>query len=288
MEPIGEKILAVVITYNPEIELLIKDIESFYQNVDKTLIWDNSEEIVSSIIRRKVINKFDNIIFLGDGFNKGISHGLNIGWKYAVEHNFDFLLTMDDDSVFVDFKTYKKRVLNRIKQTGVLALYGPLTNNVMPTEDSFSKKHHLITSGMLVPIHLLNKAGGYCNNFLVDGIDIELCIRLRKLGYDSFMDNKSRLIQKYGNPISRKILGFTLQSANYSPTRLYEIFRNHIIILREYDYPRDLLWHIIRLYLLGFVVKGILFVDHNKKQKLIAVYKGMKSGIHYKLDNYRK
>lgn len=36
------KLLAIIICYNPDFALLIKNIAAFYNKVDKLLIWDNS------------------------------------------------------------------------------------------------------------------------------------------------------------------------------------------------------------------------------------------------------
>ena len=67
------KILAIVVTYFPEKELLEKNISAFINDVDRVLIWENTPD------EKKLEYRFiDNskIEYCGDGINS-ISHALN-------------------------------------------------------------------------------------------------------------------------------------------------------------------------------------------------------------------
>ena len=41
--------------------------------------------------------------------------------------------------------------------------------------------------------------------------------------------------------------------------------------------------HIIKLYFLGFVIKGIVLMENNKIEKIRSVIKGIKDGLNYKI-----
>lgn len=275
------RLLAAIIIYNPDWQLLERNVEAFSQHVDHILVWNNSDKPVRLSQVRPLNRFFPKTTYKSLNKNVGIARALNYAWHYAEENGYDTLLTMDDDSVFVDFAGYKRRV-EQLWSEGNECVCGPLATS-KGSARGMQRVPHLITSGMLVPVKHLQLAGGYCEDFLIDGIDIELCINLRGKGISSVMDTESRLMQRYGATASRKYGPLTLHSPNYSPQRLYGIFRNHIIILRRYHYPPDLLWHIIRLYLIGFVVKGVLLVEHDKKTKLKAVAKGIRDGLRYKI-----
>lgn len=278
------KILAIVIIYNPDKYLLRKNIESFVRYVDKILIWDNSSSYIKDKHVEYLIPFFPEIQILGNGVNHGISEALNYAWKYAKDGGFDTLLTMDQDSFFVDFKSFKERVNNKWHKDG-LSLCGPTPNLHEKHFDNneFVKVPDLITSGMLVPIVLLDISGGYCNDFFLDGIDVDLCTKMEIRGYNSYRDNGCNLVQRFGNPKSKIILGKRIYSAGYSASRLYGIFRNHIIIWRRYNHPREVMKKILFQYFLKFVVIGVIFVDYNKREKLISVYKGIRDGKKYKI-----
>lgn len=274
------KILAVIVIYNPDWELLGNNIRAFYDHVDGILVWNNSDAPIYLSDVRELQPFFNKTIYKTQHQNVGIAKPLNYAWHYAKEHGYDTLLTMDDDSVFHNFDTYRQHVDHHWQQNG-LSLCGPTT--LATKQTGMRKVHHLITSGMLVPISLLDKAGGYCQLFHVDGIDIELCINLACQKIWSYCDYDSLLQQRYGTPATKKWGPITLRSPNYSPDRLHDIFCNHIIILRKYHYPLHLLWHIIRLYVIGFVCKGVLLVEDNKKAKLKAVFRGIKDGFKYNI-----
>ncbi|MBR3389838.1 MAG: glycosyl transferase family 2 [Prevotella sp.] len=273
------RILAIVIIYKPDWILLKQNLQAFYRHVEEIILWNNTETVTNDAVAEKLKEFSHKIIYKGEGKNIGISQVLNYAWQYAKDNHFNTILTMDEDSIFDNFPLYKKHVQEKWNQE--LCLCGPLTKK--SRRKGMRKIPHLITSGMLVPTKLVNVAGGYENDFFVDGIDVDFCINLRKKGYTSYCNYDCVLKQKYGEPNSKNILGITLHSPNYSASRLYGIFRNHIIILKKYNYPLDLLYHIIRLYFFGFIVKGVLFVDNHKKEKLNATWKGIRDGIKFKI-----
>lgn len=278
------KILAIVVLYNPDTTLLQKNLSAFYLHVDKVLLWNNNstEESMENI--KRMAEKQEKILLVQRNKNEGIAAALNYGWEYARNNGYTAILSMDQDSVFHHFEIFKRRVSEKWTQEG-LCLCGPICTPkaAVPTKDSFIRKNHIITSGMLVPVALLNQVDGYCSDFFVDGIDIDLCVKARQYHYQSLIYEGAYLTQIYGIPQSKKVLGKTLHSPGYPPHRLYEIFRNHIIIYRRYHYPSDILIHILYLYVLGFVFKGVLLIEEHKKDKLMAVWQGIKDGCNAKL-----
>ena len=276
-------ILAIVVIYNPNIIALQENIRSFYKDVRQLIIWDNSNSENGTHDYTMIPLLFPEAIYLKQEENKGISKALNYAWKYARERDYDTLLTMDQDSKFVAFKLYIDNDKAWWKSNGC-CLCGPTPNLAAEPSpySSFEKVSDVITSGMLVPIRLLEIAGGYNEDFFVDGIDIDLCINLRKKGYDTYQDLGSSLIQNYGIPLRKNILGKDIFITYYPSDRICQIFRNHIIILRKYSYPRDLLKKIFKRYFIGIYLKSAIFVRKNRFTNLIAIIKGIYQGFTYK------
>lgn len=275
-------ILAVVVLYNPDIQLLKKNLFAFQQYVNKIILWDNSSYASTQQQIDQFLTTFSNIIVIHKKINMGISTALNYAWNFANNHGYKAMLTMDQDSVFHYFPIFKNKVIEIWENEG-LCICGPsicdASKTTFDTYDSFIEKKHIITSGMLVPIELLNKIGGYCDNFFVDGIDVELCVKARLYNYKSLIYRGAFLIQIYGTPQCKKILGKTLHSFGYPPNRLYNIFKSQIIIFRKYHYPLDILRDIIYHYVFKFTIKGVILVECNKREKLKAVYQGIKDGL---------
>ncbi|MBQ6063156.1 MAG: glycosyl transferase family 2 [Prevotella sp.] len=275
------RILAVVILYNPDLQLLQENIGAFTSHVETTMVWDNSPKEISMKNEQFAMDCFPQVIYKGDGYNRGISFGLNKAWEYARKNQYDVLLTMDQDSIFSDFKEYKQRVITKWQSEGLCAC-GPTPNISKDSGllEDFSQSPRLITSGMLIPVPLLNACGGYCADYHIDGIDVELCYHLNNLGFQTFIDNKSNLSQRFGQQVTRKIPFFGDKTfSNYNPSRLYEIFRNHIITWRRYHYPRNLSKLIFYEYFISYVIKDVIILGKGKGKKLRAVFKGVVDGF---------
>ena len=98
----SNRILAIVVTYYPEKELLEKNVSAFINDVEKILIWENTPNDKKLLYRFLSDPKVD---YCGDGVNS-ISHALNYAWKYAETNGYNYLLTMDQDSVFENFSLF--------------------------------------------------------------------------------------------------------------------------------------------------------------------------------------
>lgn len=254
------KILAVVVAYHPDIERLRHHISLFSPAVEQVLVWKNSEF------------DFDapGIIVKGDGTNQGIAYALNEAWKWARERGYDYLLTMDQDSQWEDFPLYLQMALAGEKN----ALYGPCINQMQQSED-FVPCDFLITSGMLVPLSVLEKVGGYRADFFVDVIDVDFVLHAKSLGIPSYRVGAGRLYQQFGK--RRKTCGFYVY--DYPPERLYGIFRNHILTIRRYPKESQALRKMfVRRWVLSRIPR-ILLGEKNKWEKMKAIYRGVKEGF---------
>lgn len=268
-----QKILAVVVVYKPDILLLRKNIDAIIDQVDKVLLWNNSPE---SFSERLIIGVSYKVFTITKGENIGISKALNNAWQYAKENRYDYLLTMDQDSVWVNFSGFLEKVFSCSDSNNIFGPEYSLIDSNAIREDEYR-----ITSGMLIPIQLLDIIGGYREDFIVDGIDVELCYRARKYGYKVYYVSGSTLIHQAGNHVECHFMGVKYYSDGYSPFRIYGIIRNHLIIFKEYDVSMHQMSRIIGCYYLKMPIK-ILFGEDNKREKLAAFYKGLLDGIKYK------
>lgn len=269
------RLLAVVVTFYPQKDLLDRNIKSFIGCVDKVLIWENTPITERSQYR---FLKHEKIEYCGDDINS-ISHGLNYAWRYAGINGFDVLLTMDQDSEFMDFEAYWNTSISYLKSS--TCLIGPYVSchdekEVPKTLNSIDKNAHLITSGLLIPVKLLDAIGGYCEDFKIDGVDLDLCIRVRSLGADIIRNSNGLLIQTFGTPYERKLFGKVFVGANYGCGRLYEIFYSHVILYKRYQ--SQLAYSMLKIYLRHFVPR-ILLWENEKIQKVMAIIKGIYNGL---------
>ena len=84
---------ALIVTFNPDIEVLKSNVDAIAKQVDVLVIVDNGSNNLNEIETLDV----ENIIALGE--NKGIAYALNTGMEFLEERNMDWVLTLDQDSV---------------------------------------------------------------------------------------------------------------------------------------------------------------------------------------------
>lgn len=273
------RVLAIIITYYPERDLLIENVNAIYDRVDRLLIWENTP--TSERLDYRFLTK-SKIEYCGDSINS-ISHALNYAWRYAHDNGYDFLLTMDQDSVFKNFDQYLKTVLEF--QSHNECLMGPMISRYSETTPSsiiseIGNNSHLITSGMLIPVSLLCEIKGFCEDFRIEAVDVDLCVRVRNAGRKIYLNSNGVLVQRFGAPYEKKLFGKRFVGSDYNEKRLYEIFRNHIIIYRRYK--NNAVKGFVISYFRNFVPRIILWED-NKINKLLAIFKGIIAGYRFKV-----
>ena len=263
------RILAIVVTYYPDRELLIQNVGAFIDYVDKVLIWENT----TSETKLYRFVQHEKIEYCGDGINS-ISRALNYAWRYAKDNGYMYLLTMDQDSVWENFESYLKRTI--WNPQAPYGLYGPNVSGKIYEEQWVHQD--LITSGMLVPLQILDDVGGYYEQFNVDGIDLYLCYSAREKGYEAYMIPQSRMNQHFGRIGVNSFTFCKFSTYNYSATRLYEIYKSQIIILRRFKTNREFK----KFFWMNRIIKWplkIILVETHKIEKIEAIIRGIVDGL---------
>ena len=102
-----------------------------------------------------------------------------------------------------------------------------------------------ITSGSLMPLSVFTECGLFEEDFIIDRVDEEHCLRVRTLGYTIVHCDQGILWVTLGNPRPFQLFGKTLfRATHYSPGRRYYNTRNRLIIAKRYWrlYPRWCYW----------------------------------------------
>ena len=279
------KVLCVVIIYKPEIATLQANVQSLIQNVQTVMIWQNSE--LNAYEKEQICSASyqHRLIFAGDGDNKGIPKAINCAIKYMKENDYDYLLTMDQDSKWVNLFDYISYVSTKEHN----CIYGPqiIANtdiNEVPSraiEIKTETVNYVITSGMLCHIDAINCIGLYNEDLFIDGVDEEYCFRGRKKGILSKEVKGTYLLQHFGNSRLVSIFGRKTIIYNCSAFRYYYIVRNHMYLIRSNLPTQQEKRKICRNYIRAPLLKVLLF-EHEKMKKLCAIAKGLGAGIYMK------
>lgn len=277
-----EQILAIVVIYEPSIGDVVENINSFIKNVGRLLVWQNSK--LSSAAQEYLLKSTDKekIEIVGDGENIGIPAALNFAVRYAKQKGYKYLLTMDQDSRWVDFSSYVHFVLAKEDDN---AIYGPTVVSVDDSEllvkenqEVYRTVKFVITSGSLIPLPVFDKTGLFQDSYFIDAVDEEFCYRARSHSVKVLQVNRGILEQHFGKHTRERLFLRNIIVQNYTPFRYYYIVRNHIWLIRSGMVPENDVRAIKHNYIYMPFIKVLLFED-NKIKKIKRIVYGYVDGV---------
>lgn len=277
-----KKVIAVIVTYNPDIKQLNLNLERIEKEVNKIIICNNS-------IYDLEINK-KNIEVLNFRENLGIARAQNIGMDKAFQDGGDYIIQFDQDST-MDKGMINKLVLNYetlLRKGYKEGIIGPLEYDRDSLERDKNQKgkevmngiyevDKIISSGTLISKEIYNKSGKLLEEWFIDLVDFEYCWRIKNLGYKIYKDTTVGLAHKIGKGKIKSKLGIKIQL--WSPFRQYYEFRNRMYSIKMRHIP--LKWKIKTIFvLLGKYIIYPLILEDGKERKIF-----MKQGIKDFLSN---
>lgn len=253
------RILAIVVGYKPQEALLSQSIASYALHVEKVLLWQNSP----------ITFEHPKVELCGDGTNRGIGPALNYARQRVLSEGYDYLLTMDQDSVWEDFPAYLSKALEAPEP----ALLGPFVNEE-PAGKGFEPSLLLITSGMLVSAPLLRLLGPWREDFAVDALDVDYVLRAAALGIPAYKVCAGCLRQQFGQRHKKGLF----HVYGYSPDRLYSIYRNHLLLFRLYGEVAEPVKKMFYRRWFGSRPIRILLGENQRWSKFKAIIRGIRDG----------
>jgi rhamnosyltransferase len=251
------KVAAYITGFNDlnAVERCIAAIKKQTYLVEDVYIIDNSKECLklSLIESGKVIvdARPDNI---------GIAAGIAVGIKWAIDKDYDFLWTFDQDSEPLPdaleklLAGYQEFIIQN-RSIGIIA---PLSIDVdSDTEllgaifdkyrfvgaDSFSnprefytKKNYecdiVITSGSLISLQAAKDVELPNKGLFIDAVDWDYCMKFRQKGYSVIVVTEAVMKHNFGTYLkNRSISNYSsVPMYTYSPLRYYYMCRNHTFI----------------------------------------------------------
>ena len=280
--PKPEQICAVVTTYRPPSSMR-NEVNAILQQVAKVIIIDDSGECSVSLLIDEWFSEIGRVFIYHHSKNLGIACALNTGVKLAAAHGFEWVLTMDDDSLplprMVDRLTAG---LSRIPPGLDVAVIGMewMAENDTPkciAMPRISEKRGIITSGSLLSMKAFLQIGGFREEFFIDVVDYDFCLRARMCGFHIFRIHETGFIHRLGTPVTARFFGLAIRSSNYSPVRLYYFFRNSTVLAQE-QLRCDPLYSLAVIGYYFVTCLKILLVEREKYKKFVAILRGVFDG----------
>lgn len=249
------KIVAVVVTYQPDVGVLKALLNAVVPQVDAAVIVDNGSE--ASLLKQVEEREMTRVEVVKLGANRGIGFAQNAGIRWAQARNADFVLLMDHDSIPApDMVARLLEVAQAKTESGVqLAAVGPryqddrhqvvspfirvqglrIRRQECTSADMALPVDFLIASGCLIPMSTISAVGIMSESLFIDYVDVEWGLRAGKLGYQSFGACAAHMKHSIGEPpvvfLRRK---FTVHSS----VRHYYLFRNAVWLYLRSGLPR--------------------------------------------------
>jgi rhamnosyltransferase len=245
VEPARGNICAIVVTYFPDAHFGER-LGKIKQQVGHTVIVDNTGEANPSVLLQTLDCTDAEIIRNKE--NLGIGEALNQGMARAIQLGFPWTITFDQDSwvrpelaeTLIDI--YKQQVQpetvgiigSNIEDENIKAS----PNKYQPGGPNYTEIGAAITSGSLMCAKVFGIAGPFRADFFIDLVDIEYCLRLRKMGFTILNSKAPLMVHALGAAtlvsFGGEMTGLSLVLTNRSPLRRYYMTRNAILVATSY------------------------------------------------------
>ena len=289
------KLAACVVLYNPD-DTISENILTYGNYVDKLIVIDNSLKKNNFLID-KLNEIFESkLVYIDNNDNLGIATALNQACDKAIELQFKWILTMDQDSSFINFDHYKK-CLEKVQNVNNLALLAANTDKEGYSTCDINKcsfnyredKFSVITSANIVNLEYFEEIGRFNDKLFIDMVDYDYCLRINikkfKILYfpDVFVEHKLGEVHLRTNIFTRK----KKYKTEHNAQRAYYISRNSLYLSKNYGkyFPKEFgMLHILNIVFIHDVTK-ILLYEIDKWNKLKAKFIGL---YHFIINKYGK
>lgn len=274
--------MAGVVTFNPDLESLQHNLKCLKKVVQSIVVIDNDsnkKDMVCLLCEKLEIQYIQN------DRNMGISKALNQMMNYAKVNGYDWVLSLDQDTVVPENILFDYRKLFKKLESAKIGMFCPAViekntkKNVVRGKGEYSYVKRCITSATMTNVEAWIEVGGYDEQLFIDYVDYDFCAKIRKRDYYIIQSNSTFIEHELGESELRYFLFFKVRVSNYSSFRKYYITRNLLVYIKRHCSFVEGIIEYIRLF--RFILYTILY-EKNKKEKMQAIKKGIRDSL--KLD----
>ena len=284
----GTDVCAIVVTYRPDAAFPAR-LRGVSPQVGMTVIVDNgSSDAERSMLQDAASDPNVDLVLNDD--NLGLARALNIGVQRAATLGYSWVLLLDQDTcVELDMVRTLLTIHASFPDRERLAVLGSnfsdateRTNDAAgqgSTGEHWEEVERVITSGSLLPLDSYFVIGPYREEFFIDYVDEEYCLRAKAKGYRIIKSRKHLMSHAIGSPTVHTVFGTSKWTTNHGPDRRYYIARNNTVLLREYGNYRAGMWAWKSFRRCLRQCKRIALYEQMKTRKIVAVIHGLWDGI---------
>jgi rhamnosyltransferase len=278
-------ITAIVTAYHPD-HLLRDVVESALTSCASVMVVDNTPYLAEGGAEQPdALSGYRDprVTVLGSGRNLGLAAALNVGLA-ALPGETEAVLFLDQDSVIPDglidglAEDLGDSSIGVVGPSPVDAATGKVYETLAGRHDRLDDRDVVITSGMLVRREVLERVEGFREDFFVDYVDLDFCLRLRRAGVRIVRDLALELPHSIGDVRVHPFLGRSVRVGHYPAWRHYWIARNGTILIRE-NLRALPVWAITNtLFMSRWFVQLVLF-EPKRRTHAAAFLHGLRDGL---------
>lgn len=233
-----DRTCAVVVTYFPD-PGLTEHLQILLPQVDALVIVDNTPGGgCANRLETFASNETVSIIEIGD--NIGVAAALNTGLEQALKLDCPWLLTLDQDTqCYPDMMETLLHVYaaSNLQPAVIGGNYLDPRNRKTKVPEygrrEWLEQTTVITSGCLVDAAIARDIGGFKEEYFIDQVDHEFCLRVRAHGYKVVITRRPVMTHSVGEANGPR-LPFLGALPGHPPLRKYYITRNSLVTVANY------------------------------------------------------
>ena len=295
--PSRENIGAVIVTHQPGhgLESLL---QSIVGHVGKVVVVDNdSRPEIRDWLQSLTAETGCTLLF--NEQNLGVAEGLNQGIRSVADHGCAWVLMLDQDSkpapdMIEELCEGYPQLINP-GETAILAprivdastgreapfltrSWGFFFRRVSCSTAVIDNITTAITSGALLRVASFIDLDGYREDFFIDYVDTEFCLRLQINGWRLAAICSASIHHHLGKRTRTRIGTVQVYPTHHSPLRWYTIGRNRIQMLKTYAirFPH---WLAYELAASAFITLRMLLTEEERIAKLRSSFQGTWDGL---------
>jgi rhamnosyltransferase len=287
-------------THNPG-DILSSNVGKLLSQLPYMIIVDNGSQ-GESLQRIESLSSSQVEVILNPN-NLGIATALNQGMRRARELGFTWTITLDQDSQPApDLLEHLCASYSNITHPGQISIIAPQIFNLELDKETFFLRRRfgplyeraycngeilesvttVITSGSLINLDVFEYLGGFREDFFIDYVDTEFCLRSLRHGYKIIVACQARIDHILGNRRKVKLGVFTLYPTFHPPERWYYMSRNRIPMIRMYAlrFPH---WFTYEIFATAYTFLRMMMTEDRRVEKLRAAWNGTLDGLRGKM-----
>ncbi|HME41009.1 MAG TPA: glycosyltransferase family 2 protein [Steroidobacteraceae bacterium] len=293
----GRDVAAVLVTFHADAGFSAR-LGRISRQAGIVIVVDNGPADAENRLREIAADPAVELILNGE--NLGVARALNIGVRRAIALGYRWALLLDQDSEVKDDMVSTLLTVQASYPDGDrLAVIGSgfevvgrqvsaaVADRVCQGEP-WQEAPYVITSGSLLSLAAYSAIGPFREDFFIDSVDTEFCLRAAARGYRVIRTRKALMSHAIGSPTAHRWLWMTKSTSNHPPDRRYYMARNDTVMLREYGNYAAGIWALKSLRRCLRQSKRIVLYENMKASKIIAIAHGWWDGVRGRMGPRRR